>query len=133
MLNLPKLRLCVLPENYAICSFPPDASLPEWADRPSIFSVTKTPKEITIVCEESHVPGECQKSENWKCIKIEGCFDLDVVGVLASITEPLAQNKISLYVISTFDTDYVLIHANDMDKAISCLSEFGHSFVGMDP
>jgi hypothetical protein len=130
MLNLPKLRLCVMPENYAICSFPPDMTLPDWTDRSSIFSITKTPKEITVVCEENLVPGECKRSENWKCIKVEGSFDLDAVGVLASIAGPLAQNKISLYVISTFDTDYVLIHVNDIDKAVSCLSEFGHSFIG---
>ncbi|MBN2314406.1 MAG: ACT domain-containing protein [Sedimentisphaerales bacterium] len=133
MNNLPKLRLRVLHEVFAICSFPPDATLPDWADRPSIFSITKTPKEITIVCEESHVPGKCKKSENWKCIKVEGNFALDAGGVLAGIAGPLAQNEISLYVISTYDTDYVLIHADDLDRTVSCLSEFGHSFIGMSP
>jgi len=131
MLIHPRLKLCVLPGHYAICSFPPDATLPDWVDRPSFLSTTKTPKEITVVCEENQVPGECKKSDNWKCIKIEGRFDLDAVGVLAGIAGPLAQSKISLYVISTFETDYILIHANDIDKAVSCLENFGHSFMGV--
>ncbi len=128
-MDFPKLRLRVLPEVYAICSFPPDAAFPDWPYNPNILSVTKTPQETTLVCEESHVPGDCKKSENFKCIKVEGRFDLDAVGVLASIAGPLAQNKISLYVISTFDTDYVLIHAENVDKAVSCLEKFGHTFI----
>ena len=119
-------------ENYSICSFDPDATFPDWTGNPSILSITKTPKEITVVCEQNHVPGECTKSENWKCIKVEGSFDLDAVGVLASIAGPLAQNKISLYVISTYDTDYVLIHAKNIDRATSCLRESGHTFVNME-
>ena len=63
-------------------------------------------------------------------VVVEG-FDLDAVGVLASIAGPLAQNRISLYVISTYDTDYVLIHAKDIDKAVSCLDNFGHTFVDL--
>ena len=130
-MDFPKLRLRVMPQVYAICSFPPDAILPDWAHCSSILSITKTPKEITLVCEEDHVPGECQKSENFKCIKVEGSFDLDAVGVLASIAGPLAQNRISLYVISTYDTDYVLIHAKNIDKAVSCLDKLGHTFMDL--
>jgi len=120
-----------MPQNYAICSFPSDATFPDWTHSPPIISITKTSKEITLVCEENHVPGECTKSGNWKCIKVEGSFDLDAVGVLAGIAGPLAQNKISLYVISTYDTDYVLIHANNIDKVVSCLDDFGHTFVDL--
>ena len=120
-----------MPENYAICSFDPETTSPDWTDRSSIFSITKTSKEITIVCEEDLVPGACKKNENWKCVKVEGHFDLNATGVLASLAGPLAQNKISLYVISTYDTDYVLIHAQNIDKAVSCLCEYGHTFVNL--
>ena len=121
-----------MPENYAICSFPPDAAFPDWEHHPSILSITKTPKEITLVCEENLVPGECTQSENWKCIKVEGSFDLDAVGVLSSIAGPLAQNGISLYVISTYDTDYILIHAKNIEKTVSCLRESGHTFINTE-
>jgi hypothetical protein len=130
-MDLPKLRLRLMSQKFAICSFPPDATFSDWAHSSSILSITRTPKEITLVCEENHVPGECQKSGNFKCIKVEGSFDLDAVGVLASMAEPLAQNKISLYVISTYDTDYVLIHAKNIDKAVSCLDKFGHTFMDL--
>lgn len=131
-MDFPELRFCVLPGRYAICSFPPDATLPDWVDSSSFFSVTKTHKEITVVCEENQVPGEYKKSENWKCIKVEGSFDFDTVGILAGISGPLAQSKISLYVISTFETDYVLIHAKNINRAVSCLEKSGHSFIGFN-
>ena len=128
-MDYPRLRLSILPEVFAVCSLPPEGTIPDFSQIPSIISITRTPKELTIVCDENHVPEHCNKSGNFKCIKVEGCFDLNAVGVLASIAEPLAQSKISIYVLSTYETDYILIHAEDIDTAVSCLTEFGHTFV----
>jgi len=128
-MNYPKLKLSLLPQTYAICSFPPDCAFPELPGTSSILSITKTAKETTIVCDENTIPGDCQKSENWKCIKVEGSFDLDAIGVIAGISKPLARSKISIFVVSTYDTDYVLINAKDIDKAVSCLSKCGHKFI----
>ncbi|MBN2102856.1 ACT domain-containing protein [bacterium] len=125
----PRLRLSVLPQMYIICSLPPDSKIFDCSDLSSFFSITKTSKELKIVCDENHIPGKCRKSENWKCMKVEGSFDLHTIGVLESIAAPLAKNKISLYVVSTYDTDYILIHATDLDSAVSCLTEYGHTFV----
>jgi len=130
-MNYPKLELSLLPRTYAICSFPPDCALPELGNISSILSITKTSKETTIVCDENRIPGDCHKSENFKCIKVEGSFDLDAIGVIAGISKPLAQSKISIFVVSTYDTDYVLIHAKDIDMAVSCLTGFGHTFVDL--
>jgi hypothetical protein len=124
----PKLKLSLLPQTYAICSFPPDFTFPAIDAVSSILSITKTSKETTIVCDENRIPGDCRKSENWKCIKIEGSFDLDAIGVVAGISKPLAESRISIYVVSTYDTDYVLIKAKDIDRAVSCLSKCGHKF-----
>ncbi len=65
---------------------------------------------------------------NWMCIKVDGSFDLDAVGVLAGISGPLAEEKISIYVVSTFDTDYILVHGKDLAAAVSTLSKAGHTF-----
>jgi len=128
-MDYPRLRLSILPEVFTICSLPPDGTIPDISQIPSIISITKTPKELTLICDENHIPDNWKKSGQWKCIKVEGCFDLNAVGVLASIAEPLAQNKISIFVLSTFETDYILIHAEDVNTAVSCLTEFGHTFV----
>ena len=127
-MDYPKLKLSLLPETYAICSFAPDFAFPAIDAVSSILSITKTSKETTIVCDEKRIPGDCRKSKNWKCIKVEGSFDLDAIGVIAGISKPLAESQISTYVVSTYDTDYVLINAKDIDKAVSCLTIFGHKF-----
>jgi hypothetical protein len=127
-MNYPKLKLSLLPQTYAICSFPPDFTFPAIDNTSSILSIAKTCKETTIVCDENRIPGDCRKSENWKCIKVEGSFDLDAIGVIAGISIPLAESRISIYVVSTYDTDYVLINAKNIDRAVSCLSKFGHKF-----
>jgi hypothetical protein len=123
-----KLKLSLLPETYAICSFPPDFVFPTIDHMSSILSITKTFRETTVVCDENRVPGDCRKSGNWKCIKVEGSFDLDAIGVIAGISKPLAESQISIYVVSTYDTDYVLIKAKDIDEAVACLSKCGHKF-----
>ncbi|MHC4431083.1 MAG: ACT domain-containing protein [Planctomycetota bacterium] len=123
-----KLKLSLLPQTYAICSFSPDFAFSVMDDVSSILSITKTSKETTIVCDENRIPGDCRKSGNWKCIKVEGSFDLDAIGVIAGISRPLAESRISIYVVSTYETDYVLIKAKDIDKAVACLSKCGHKF-----
>ncbi len=128
-MDYPKLNLRVLPGTYAICSSPPGSSIPGWAQDLSTVSITRTEKELTIVCEESHVTGDCRMDGNWRCIKIQGSFDLNEVGVLASISGPLAEEKISIYVISTFDTDYVLVPGKHIANAVSALSQAGHTLV----
>jgi len=128
-MDYPRLRLSILPRVFAVCSLPPGGAIPDFSDISSIISITKTSKEITVVCDENHIPDHCKKSGSFKCIKVEGSFDLNATGVLASIAEPLAQNKISIFVLSAYDTDYILVHAEHIDAAVSCLSEFGHTFV----
>ena len=105
----PRLTLRILPQTYAICSFPPECPIPDWAQDLSIVSITRTSKQLTIVCEQDHVTDDCSVNRDWKCIQIEGSFDLDAVGVLTAISVPLAREGISIYVVSTFDTDYILV------------------------
>ncbi len=128
-MEYPQLELRILPQAYAICSFPRESTIPDWAQSLSIISITRTPEELTIVCEEGHVTGGCRMDQDWKCIRVEGSLDLDAVGVLASISGPLAQERISIYVVSTFDTDYILVRGKKIAKAVSALSKAGHTFV----
>lgn len=124
----------VTPGAYAICRLPADAPLPNWAG--GVFtSVTRTADELSIVCEERHLPSglsgaELQVERGWAILKLHGPFPLDAIGVLASVAKPLAEADVSLFAVSTFDTDYVLVKKTHVQDAIAALTLAGHTFVG---
>ena len=124
------LTLSVLPEVLAICRLERDAVLPEWAGADIVtggfVSITRTSDELSIVCEESAVPSGVKADRGWRALKIKGPLDLSLTGVLASIAAPLAEAKINIFAIATFDTDYVLVKAVKLDHAIEVLRNAGH-------
>ena len=121
-------QLSLLPETFAIVGLRAAAVVPEWATQGSFFSVTRTPDELSIVVEECRVPAEVQSQGGWRVLKVHGPFVLSEVGVLASLAGPLAAAKISAFVISTFDTDYVLVANENLAPAVSTLERAGHTF-----
>ena len=121
-----QLQLSLLKDKYGICTLPNTAPIPDWALTQSLASITRTEKELTIVCRLEILPSQYQSDLNWRCFKIDGSFDLNQIGVIASISSPLADAGISIYVISTYDTDYFLIQEQDLEQTISVLSNSGH-------
>lgn len=121
------LRMCIIPEALAICRLGPDTALPAWVAEGTFFSVTRTADECSFVVEESRIPNGVQRDGPWRAFKIEGPIPLSAVGVLVSIAEPLARASISLFAISTFDTDYILVRADSMEAARLALSRVGHT------
>lgn len=121
-------QLSLLPETFAIVGLRPAAVVPGWAMQGSFFSVTRTPDELSIVAEESRVPADIQSQGGWRVMKVHGPFVLSEVGVLASLAGPLAAAKISAFVVSTFDTDYLLVANENLAPAISTLERAGHTF-----
>lgn len=126
--SLRRLNLSLLPENYAVVGLPPHAEVPAWATQGDFFSVTRTSEELSIVVEESRVPAGIQSQGGWRVIKVHGPFILSEVGVLAALAGPLAAARISLFVLSTFDTDYLLVSSENLNAAESVLEQAGHSF-----
>ena len=122
----PKLRLLLLPETLAICRLDKDAPVPEWALKGSFFSVTRTVEELSVVCPKIHVPAEVKREEGWRCIKVQGPLDFSLTGILASLTTPLAEKGISVFAISTYDTDYLLVKEENLKKAIEILVKKGN-------
>lgn len=124
------LTISVLPKLFTICKFPADTPMPAWAKGGSFLSVTRTEAELSIVAETDQVPGDLQSTiSSWRVMKVHGPFDLSVVGVLASLVTPLAHKGISIFTISTFDTDYLLVQANDLKAAAAALRNAGHSIL----
>jgi hypothetical protein len=123
------LRLALLPEPVAICRLPPTASPPAWATAATHWSMTRTPEELSIVCPEIVVPLDVEASRGWRALRVEGPVPLDQTGVLASVTTPLAAAHVSMLVIATYETDYVLIPAAQRNAAIAALDAAGHEVV----
>ena len=90
------------------------------------FHVSRTSDELSIVCDESRVPEGCREEKGWVALKLEGPFPFSMTGVLSAFLDPLAQAKIPIFAISTFDTDYVLIKKADVERAIAALAAAGH-------
>ncbi|MBC8470843.1 MAG: ACT domain-containing protein [Planctomycetes bacterium] len=122
-----QLQLSLLKDKYGICTLPNNAPIPDWALTQSLASITRTEKELTIVCRLEILPSQYQSGLNWRCFKIDGSFDLNQIGVISSISSTLADAGISIYVISTYDTDYFLIQEQNLEQTISVLSDIGHN------
>ena len=122
-----QLQLSLLKDRYGICSLPATAPIPDWALKESLVSITRTEQELTIVCRLDLIPSQYKCDLNWRCFRVDGTFDLNQIGVISSISSPLADAGISIYVISTYKTDYFLIQEDKLDQTISVLSNSGHS------
>lgn len=121
------LTLTLLPGRYAICRLAANAALPAWVPSSGDFvSISRTPGELSIVCDEASVPADVRAGRGRRCLRVEGPFDLNVIGVLAAISQPLAAAGIAIFVVSTYDTDYVLLAASDLDAASRALCAHGH-------
>ncbi len=116
------LRLSVLPQQLAVCRLPVGSALPEWALAGPFFAITRTPDEVSIVCEAPRAPAGVQQEGPWRALKVEGPLDFGLVGILAGITAALAGDQISLFALSTYDTDYILVPAPRLADACRALS-----------
>lgn len=118
--------LSVLPGRFAVCRLGPQAVLPLWACQGDVFSITRTPDELSVVCPEQDVPGDVVCEKGWACLQVEGPLDFSMTGVLASLAQPLAEAGIALFVISTYDTDYLLVKAHVLVDSVAVLTQAAH-------
>ncbi|HEX2206219.1 MAG TPA: ACT domain-containing protein [Longimicrobium sp.] len=120
------LRLSLLSETLAVCRLGPDAPVPDWAWTGEPASVTRTCDELSIVCRADAVPDGVRREDGWRCLKVQGPLDFALTGIMARLTEPLAAAGISVFVLSTYDTDYVMVRAQNLERATDALRGAGH-------
>jgi uncharacterized protein len=120
------LSLCILPGRLAVCRLPSNAPLPKPPADTDFWSVTRTGKELSIVLPEEAVAAGWQAEAGWRCLKVLGPLDFDLTGVLASLAAPLAEAKVPIFAISTYDTDYVLVKEKHLERARQALLANGH-------
>jgi len=118
-------ELRLLAGRFAVCRLAVDARVPEWAAG-DFSSVTRTPDELSAVCREDAVPDGVKCERGWRVFQVAGPLEFSLTGVLAAIAGPLADAGVSIFAISTFDTDYVLVKDEVLAKAVEALKGAGH-------
>jgi hypothetical protein len=104
----------------------PQTAVPEWAQKGEFTSVTSTADELSIVCPAANLPPTIGVPQRWICFKLKGPFPFALTGILLSFIQPLSDNAIPIFAVSTYDTDYVLIQEEFSQKALLILREAGH-------
>ena len=130
-MTLPSYSLTLLAGRYAACMLPSLASIPSWAMSGGDFwSITRTSDELSIICAQVHLPVEDHPdlvvTQDWMLLRIEGPFAFDVTGVLAALSDVLAREGVVLLAVATYQTDYLLVKAEQIDSAIAALKKAGH-------
>ena len=124
-----KLRLHVMEEKFAVCKFPQFAELPQIFTKGENCFVARTDDELSVICPEFMAPNNVQQEAGWRCIQVLGELPLSEVGVLASLTTPLAKAAIPILAFSTFDTDYLFVMEENLIPAVQAIQKAGHEFV----
>ena len=120
------LKFRRLPGLFAVSRLSADAPIPAWALTGPFASITRNEDELSIVCPAENVPAETKSQAHWTCFKLEGPFAFTQTGILASFINPLSQNKVPIFALSTFDTDYVLVPEDSSRAAEEYLQKAGH-------
>jgi uncharacterized protein len=128
----------LLPETYSVYRYPPETPLP--LERPQgegLWAFVGTSEEVSVVSSQREArkisPEMRQMESDWRALKVRGPLDFSLVGILASIAAPLAEAGISIFSISTFDTDYILVKEKTLEKAQAVLEEAGHQVLSAFP
>lgn len=121
------MRLTILAETLSICRLAPEEPLPAWANG-AFSAVVRTWRELSIVCAAACVPAEVHQEAGWRAFEVQGPLDFSLIGIVAGLAVPLAAARISIFVVSAFDTDYVLVREERLADAVAALKTAGHEF-----
>jgi len=124
-METPKLALTVLSEKLGICHLGKNIPVPDWAISGEFSSITRTSKELSIVYPQDKIPGGVLFEKDWRAFRLESVVDgVYSVGIIASLAKPLADNGISIFNISTYETNYLLVEDKNLAEAEEILSKF---------
>lgn len=123
-----KLQLSIVENRFTIHRFPPDHDIPNQVYGSKFYSISRTEDELSIVCDSSTQMNSEKPESGWSCIKIAGVLDFSLTGVLADISSVLAEAEISIFAISTYDTDYILVKSEKLQPARKALLVSGYTF-----
>ncbi|MCJ9754767.1 ACT domain-containing protein [Neorhizobium sp. BETTINA12A] len=125
----PRITLRELAGSYAIARLEAADRIPAWADGDGFVSINRTDDELSIACREERVPSDIKQDGGWTCYKLQGPFAFGETGIVLSVIQPLSENGIGIFVVSTFDGDHLLIKTTDRPKVRELLQAAGHTLV----
>lgn len=121
------MQLQLLPEDLTVCQIASVDEIP-WND--DVLFIGKTDEEISLVCHTTSTPADTvSREDGWRGFRITGVLDFSLIGILSKLSAILADRRIGIFVVSTFNTDYILVKKTDLDKAVAALTENGCRFV----
>ena len=123
------MELELLDDTFTIHRLNPSARIPDEVFDEAFFNIVKTEDELSIVCRNSLTLNSEQCNRSWSCIKVSGPLELNTSGILAKLSKVLAEARISIFAISTYDTDYILVKADKSTEAVAALSAEGFRFL----
>ena len=124
MKNTKKLTLSILPEKLGICHLNKNSLIPDWAKDISFCSITRTKDELSIICPEDKIPGGVLVERGWRAFQLHASLDFTATGIVSGLSTPLAEAKISIFCISTYETNYILVEDKNLEKAKKILGTF---------
>jgi hypothetical protein len=116
-----KLTLILLKDALAVCRLSPQDELPAWVLREPFFCVTRSEDELSLLLREDRVPEGWKCEKEWRAFKLLGPLPFNLIGILASIANPLAQAGIAIFALSTYDTDYLLVRSYELQLTCEVL------------
>jgi hypothetical protein len=123
------MRLSLIEGELGVARLAAEDPAPAWSQSGSITSLTRTADEFSVVCAASAIPPGVHAERGWRCLRVAGPLDFSLTGILASILAPLAAAKVSVFTLSSYETDYVLVRSHSLETAIECLRAAGHEVV----
>jgi hypothetical protein len=120
------LTLELVAGSYAVCRLGAAEPVPAWAAGGPFVSITRTDAELSVVCPQEAVPAAVLAERGFCCLRVAGPLGFGMTGVLASLSGPLASSGVSIFVVSTYDTDYLMVQERDLERAVDALARAGH-------
>jgi hypothetical protein len=122
-----QLNLIILKDTYAIYKFKGDSDITDLINDSDFYSVTKTQDELSVVSKQlDSVSDMLEVNKGWRIFKLSGPLDFSLIGIIAGISRIFKENKIPIFTISTYETDYILVKSRDLNRAIDSLKANGH-------
>lgn len=119
-----KLKLSILSGKFGICHFANDCPIPDWAKDAEFCSITRTSSELSIICPQEKIPGGILIENDWRVFKVQGPLGFVLTGVVASLSKPLAEAGISIFYVSAYETDYLIVEDKNIEKVKGILGAF---------
>ncbi|MGF1581100.1 MAG: ACT domain-containing protein [Gemmataceae bacterium] len=125
---MPHLNIRVLPETFSIHRSSPESRIPTNLLVEQLVWIARTNEELSIVCESRWPIEATETSAGWSCLQVIGPLEFSLIGILAGIAKVLADADISIFALSTFDTDYILVPTEQCENTVEALKQAGYGF-----